>query len=191
MYKLAIKGKKLFNEATNKFIDIKPCVLKLEHSLLSISEWETKWQIPFIESDNPYLQKKEWKKTNENILDYIRCMTINKDVDPLVYTCITQKDVTDIFKYINNPMSASFFADKPEDKKHSSKVTTSEYLYAKMAYLGIPFSCEKWHLNRLLNLIRMASEMEAESMGGGGKKGGKMKTAREWAALNAARRGKR
>lgn len=187
MYKVQIQGRRLFDEANNKFITIKPCTLKLEHSLLSIAEWEAKWQIPFIESDNPYLRKKEWQKTNENMLDYIRCMTINKDVDPLVYACLTQNDIKKIWDYINNPMSASFFADKPEDKRYSSKVTTSEYLYAKMAYLGIPFSCEKWHFNRLLNLIRMASEMDAESMGGG-KKGGKMKTAREWAALNAARR---
>lgn len=187
MYKLHVQGRRFFNEANNKFIVVNSCVLKLEHSLLSIAEWETKWQIPFIESDNPYLKKPEWKKTPENMLDYIRCMTINKDVDPLVYSCITQEDVKKVFDYINNPMSASFFNDKKEEKSHSSKVTTSEYLYAKMTNLGIPFSCEKWHLNRLLNLIRMASEMEAESMGGG-KKNGKMKTAREWAALNAARR---
>lgn len=187
MYKLTIQGRRLFNEANNRFIEVKPCVLELEHSLLSIAKWETKWQIPFIESDNPYLQKKEWKKTPENMLDYIKCMTTNKNVDPMVYTCISQKDISDVFKYVNNPMSASFFADKPGDKAHSSKVTTSEYIYARMAYLGIPFSCEKWHLNRLLNLIRMASEMESESMGGG-KKTGRMKTAREWAALNADRR---
>lgn len=187
MLQLVIPGFKLLNEQTLKFTIVEDSVLKLEHSLLSIAEWEKRWRIPFIESDNPYLKKKEWAKTEENMLDYIRCMTINKDVHPEVYRGLTQSHMTQIKDYMANPMSASFFNDDKTKSHHDNHVITSEYIYAQMATLGIPFSCEKWHFNRLMNLIRMCNQMQSDM---GGTKGGpsKMKTMREWAALNAARR---
>ena len=187
MLTLEVPGIRLFNEQTQKFTITKPTVLKLEHSLYSIAKWEEKWEIPFIESDNPYLRKKEWKKTEENMLDYIRCMTINKDVDPNVYYCITQAQMVKIKDYMASKKSASFFNDDKAKSKHDNHVITSEWIYAQMATYGIPFSCEKWHLNRLLNLIRMCNQLQSDM---GGTKGGpsKMKTMREWAALNAARR---
>ena len=97
MLTLEVPGLKLFNEQTLKFTIIQAQVLKLEHSLYSIAKWEEKWHIPFIESDNPYLKTKEWEKTEENMLDYIRCMTINKDVDPNVYRCLTQANMVNRF----------------------------------------------------------------------------------------------
>lgn len=187
MLTLQIPGDRLFNEQTQTFTILKPTVLKLEHSLLSISKWEEKWEIPFIESENPYLRKEEWKKTEENMLDYIRCMTINQDVDPKVYFALKADHMEKIKKYISAKKSASFFNDDKSKSKHDNHIITSEYIYAQMATYGVPFSCEKWHLNRLLNLIRMCSQMQSDM---GGAKGGpsKMKTMREWAALNAARR---
>lgn len=187
MLLLVIPGFKLLNEQTLKFTIIEPTTLKLEHSLYSIAEWEKKWCIPFIESDNPYLRKKEWEKTPENMLDYIRCMTINKDVNPNVYRAITEAQMAQIRDYMSNPMSASFFNDDKAKSKHDNHVITSEYIYAQMATLGIPFECDKWHFSRLMNLIRMCNQLQSDM---GGTKGGpsKMKTMREWAALNAARR---
>lgn len=187
MLTLDIKGVRLLNEQTLKFTIVSDQTLKLEHSLYSIAKWEEKWCIPFIESENPYLRKKEWEKTEENMLDYIRCMTINKDVDPNIYRCLTQSHMATIKDYIVNPKSASFFNDDKSKSKHDNHIVTSEYIYAQMATLGIPFSCEKWHFNRLMNLIRMCNQLQSDM---GGTKGGpsKMKTMREWAALNAARR---
>lgn len=187
MLNIKVKGRKLYDERNSKFIIINDENLKLEHSLLSISEWEKKWHIPFIESDNPYLRKKEWSKTEENMLDYIKCMTINKDVNPLIYTCLSKENMESIRDYMADEMTASFFSDDKNQSNHDNHVITSEYIYAQMATLGIPFSCEKWHFNRLMVLIRMCNKMQSDM---GGAKGGpsKMKTMREWAALNAARR---
>ena len=33
----------------------------------------------------------------------------------------------------------------------------SELIYWYMSQLGIPFECDKWNLNRLLTLIRLAA----------------------------------
>ena len=187
MLYINVPGTKLFNEQTLKFTIIPDTGLKLEHSLYSIAEWEKRWKIPFIESDNPYLKKKEWAKTEENMRDYIRCMTINKGVDPMVYNCLSQENMAQIRDYMADPMSASFFNDDKTKSKHDNHAITSEYIYAQMATLGIPFECDKWHFNRLMNLVRMCNQLQSDM---GGTKGGpsKMKTAREWAALNAARR---
>lgn len=188
MLTITVPGLRLFDERTMKFSTVSEVTLKLEHSLLSISEWEKKWCIPFIESDNPYLRKKEWSKTAENLLDYVRCMTINKDVDPSVYSRLTQDDLQKIKHYMESPMSATFFNDDKAQSGHDNHVITSEYIYGQMATLGIPFSCEKWHFNRLMNLIRICNQLQAQSIGGKGGGPSKMKTMREWAALNAARR---
>jgi len=135
----------LFNEADQTFIDVFPVTLKLEHSLVSLSKWESIWQKPFISKD---------ERTVEETLSYIECMTMNtKKVDPNAYKCLTPTDIDEIIKYIESPMTATTF-NKDKDKP-SKEIVTSELIYYWMIAFNIPSEYEKWHLNRLLTLIKI------------------------------------
>lgn len=143
--------KELFDEKNNRFYSIPETTLLLEHSLISVSIWEAKWKKPFL-SDN--------EKTLEETLDYIRCMTVTKNVDPIVYYGLTKSDLDTIKNYMEDPMTATTFSEVKKvgtggKKIKSKKITTSEEIYFQMAQLQIPFSCEKWHLNRLLVLLKI------------------------------------
>jgi len=128
----------------------KPVELQLEHSLVSISKWEAKWHKSFLSTKD---------KTNEELLDYIRCMTINT-VDPLVYGVIGQKELKKIIAYIEDSMTATTF-DSTNEEKTSQKIITSEVIYYLMIAYNIPFECQKWHLNRLMTLIRVCAVKNA------------------------------
>lgn len=149
--------------------------LELEHSLISISKWESKWHVPFISKEN---------KTEEQTLDYIKCMTINKNVPDSVYDYLTADDVKKISDYINDPMTATTVAEIPGQKKSNQQVT-SEVLYSWMTGLQIPFECEKWHVNRLLKLIEVCNANNTPP-----KKMGRNEIMSRNMALNKARRAK-
>lgn len=162
-----------WDEEKQEFVEPKVQILQLEHSLVSLSKWESKWNKSFISNHN---------KTDEEILDYIRCMTITQNVDPEVYTHLTRDNIKAVNDYIAAPMTATYF---PEDKsgKKSREVVTAELIYYWMIALQIPFECQKWHLNKLLTLIRVCNIKNAPP-----KKMSKKATASEYARLNAARR---
>ena len=144
MLQITIPETEIFNEITSEFIYVKQTNLRLEHSLLSISKWEENWGKSYIDTD---------KKTREETLDYIRCMTITPNVDPNVYRCITNPIMQQINQYIDRPMTATRLPKpKPSAKK---KIITSEEIYYQMFELGIPLEFEKRHLNRLLMQIRV------------------------------------
>jgi hypothetical protein len=147
--------------------------LQLEHSLVSLSKWESKWNKPFLSKDF---------KTHEETLDYIKCMTINQNIDPDVYNGLTSEHITMINNYIESPMTATTFSDSKQNKSNR-EIITSELIYYWMIALNIPFECQKWHLNRLLTLIRVCNIKNAPP-----KKMSKRATASQYAALNAARR---
>ncbi len=144
MLPLVIPETELYDEVRNEFIFVKQQKLVLEHSLLSLSKWESKWHKPF-------LSKKE--KTEDEIFDYIRCMTVNS-VDENVYLCLSQEMVHQINKYIEDSMTATTINDK---RSPSREIVTAEIIYYWMVALQIPFECQKWHLNRLLTLIDVCS----------------------------------
>jgi len=144
MLTLVVPETELFDEVRNEFIFVKEQKLTLEHSLLSLSKWESKWHKPF-------LSKKE--KTREETLDYLRCMTINS-VDEEVYACLTPKMIERVDAYIGDSMTATTFSDK---KRPSHETITAELIYYWMVALNIPFECQKWHLNRLLTLVEVCS----------------------------------
>jgi len=154
----------------NKAVD-----LNLEHSLISISKWEGKWHVPFISKD-PH--------TEEQTLHYIKCMTINQNVPDSVYENLSAENIREISDYIHDPMSAT--KTYSEGKEKSREVVTSELIYYWMTALQIPFDpCEKWHLNRLLQLIGIANDKQQPP-----KKMSKEEIMRRNRELNAARRKK-
>lgn len=135
----------LWDEWNQQFLSIKETTIQLEHSLLSISIWESKWNKSFINTKD---------KTEEELIDYIKCMTITKNVDPNVYVCLTAENIQEIVNYINAPMTATIIRDTG---KSSREIVTSELIYYWMISLNIPVKFEKWHLNRLITLIKVCS----------------------------------
>lgn len=162
-----------YDEENGVFIDPKYTMLQLEHSLVSLSKWESKWNRAFF-------SKRE--KTPEEIMDYIKCMTITQNVKPEVYDRLSRENVLQIQKYIESPMSATYFAEDKSGKTNRETVT-SELIYYWMIALNIPFECQKWHLNRLLTLIRVCNVKNQRP-----KKMSKRDIMRRNSALNAARR---
>ena len=147
MLQITIPETELFDEARQEFIYVnKPVKLTLEHSLVSISKWEAKWKKPYIS---------EVEKTVEEVIDYIRCMTITQNVDPDVYYALTEENYREIEAYINDPHTATAIKDIGNSKR-SGEGVTSELVYYWMCAYQIPFEAQKWHFNRLMTLIRIA-----------------------------------
>ena len=146
MLKITVPAMEYYDEVNNEFIEFKEQVLQLEHSLVSISKWEAKWHKPFLDGKD---------KTLEQVIDYVRCMTITQNVNLDVYTRLTEGNLKDINDYIENPMTATTFSDI--NQSPSREIITSEIIYYWMVAFNIPFECQKWHLNRLLTLIRVCN----------------------------------
>ena len=149
MLTLQIPPREFFDERKQEFINFEGCSLQMEHSLISLSEWEAKWKKPFL--------NKSESRTSEELIDYFRCMTITKNVDPLAFKSLTQEHVNTIINYINDPMTATWFSEDGKPSKRPTEVVTSELIYYWMIAQNIPFECRKWHLNRLLTLIRVCN----------------------------------
>lgn len=173
MLEITVPEQELFNEATNEFYTVKSQTLKLEHSLVSISKWESKWKVPFLSKG---------KKTREQTIDYIRCMTITQNVNPLVYMGITNTNIQSITEYIDDSMTATWFSE-PKNSTGQKEIVTSELIYYWMIALNIPMECQRWHLNRLLTLIKICNIKNQKP-----KKMSKSEIYSRNRALNAARR---
>ena len=176
MLPLKIPSFEYYDEKKQQFGKTKDTTLLLEHSLISIAKWESKWNVPFIGASN---------KTVEQCIDYVRCMTTNSGVDPVVYYGLTTGMLEEIDKYINQSMTAAWFTDKETTKKGSREAVTADLIYYWMVALRIPFECEKWHLNRLLTLIRICNIKNAPH-----KKMSRQEILERNRALNAARKAK-
>lgn len=173
MLQIEIQPKELWDEINEQFVTFEGQKLMLEHSLISISKWESKWHKPFISKND---------KTSEETIDYIRCMNIMPNVDPDIYNYLTNEDIAKVDDYISNSMTAT----KVKDLKGDSGVrepVTSELIYYWMFSLNIPMECHKWHLNRLLTLIKIFNIKNAPV-----KKMGKRELMRRNAAINEERK---
>ena len=161
---------------SKKLLTVPAIHLELEHSLMSISKWESKWKISFIENQN---------MTVPQFRDYVRCMTMNRQKDPNVYQYLRQSDARRITEYIHDPMSARRLTTmRTKSKGGPSRVQmTSEYFYHLMIQYGIPFDCDKWHFERLLALIDCCS-----ANNGGEKPMSYREKQQFYASLNAQRR---
>ena len=175
MLQITIPASELWDEENQKFIHTKEQTLVLEHSLVSLSKWESKWHKPFISNN---------KRTTEETIDYVRCMTITQNVDQRVYLVLTHENIEQVNKYIDDKMTATWFTEKSKGKSSSEQIT-NELIYYWMISMNIPFECQKWHLNRLLTLIRVCNEKNQPQ-----KKMSKRDTLNQYRSLNAARRQK-
>lgn len=153
MLKITIPEIELFDNETSTFFTVKRQELVLEHSLVSLSKWEAKWCKPYLGN------RKTDERTAEEDLDYVRCMTITQNVDPMVYHVIPLNVIREIKDYIDKPMTATWFNEHHSSNApgHMSTVITSELIYYWMIQYNIPFECQKWHLNRLFTLIRICA----------------------------------
>lgn len=177
MLKISIPDTEVWDEQKQEFINVKATTLTLEHSLVSISKWESKWCKHFL--NNP-------DKKPEEIIDYFRCMTLTQNVDPNAYYVIPSEEIKKINDYMEAPMTATTVKEAPGGGRGNSReIITSELIYYLMIAYNIPFECQKWHINRLLMLIRVCEAKNSKQ-----KKMSKAETLRQNKALNAARRAK-
>lgn len=172
MLTVTIPSSELWNEKLQEFVVIKEQKLVLEHSLISLSKWEEKWEIPFLGKT---------EKTNEQWIDYFRCMTITQNVPDEVYYALPQEIINLITNYIDAPRTATTFSK--DRRPPSREIITSEVIYYSMVAFQIPFECQKWHLNRLITLIRVCNIKNSPP-----KKYNKRELMSRNRALNAARR---
>lgn len=172
--KISIPETELYDEENEELIYIKKQDISLEHSLVSLQKWEQKWKVPFLDPNR--------NKTNEMMIDYIRCMTITQNVDHNAYLGIPPKEYERIMNYITDPMTATTIRNTEKGKP---EILTAEIIYYWMIEHGIPSEYRKWHLNSLLMLIEVCSIKRAPE---------KKRSASEMAAyhrqVNAANRAK-
>ena len=172
MLRLIVPEKELYDERTGLFVRTKKQVLQLEHSLVSLSKWESRWHKPFLSKND---------KSGEEMLDYIRCMTITQNVPDEVYFAMDTNELMKINDYLNDSMTATTITK--QQGKSRGEIITSEIIYYWMISLQIPFECEKWNLNRLLTLIEVCNIKNFP-----GKKMSKSEIMRRNRTLNAARK---
>lgn len=178
MLTITIGGEEYFDEDSGQFVMLDPVEVWLEHSLVSLSKWESKYQRPFLEND---------EKTPEEILDYLKGMVVDIDTDPDVLNRCTEQNLKDIQKYIESSESATTFGPSLEGVGASRGETiTSELIYYWMVAFRIPFECQQWHLNRLLTLIKICSIKNSDEK----KKIPRHEIARRNRELNAKRKAK-
>lgn len=173
MLRITIPAVEYWDEQKQEFVYTKEQTLQLEHSLVSLSKWESKWCKAFLTKN---------EKSFEETKDYIKCMTLTQNVDSDIYNYLTNGNINEVNKYIEAPMTATYFSDDKHGKSSREQVT-AELIYYWMIALNIPFECQKWHLNRLLTLIKVCNIKNQPP-----KKRGQKDIMSRNAALNAARR---
>lgn len=183
MLTLVVPASEFFKQETQEFITTKETVLQLEHSLVSISKWESKWKKPFLSMGGPGYEE----FTAEMLIDYFQYMTITQNVPKEVYYGLRQSNVNDIVEYIRDEQTATWFSKQSAKAGQvDRRPMTSERIYYLMVHYNIPFECQKWHLSRLLTLIRICQLEEQTQEKRSPKDAAMMRH-----NLNAARRAKR
>lgn len=147
MLKLIVPGAELYNEVTKEFVKTETTSLQLEHSLLAISKWESKFAKAFLTQS---------EKTTEEGLAYVKAMIIDSDVPDEVLHQLSSENLSEINNYISSPQSATIFRELPV-RGGRGETITSELIYYWMVAFNIPFECETWHISRLFSLIRICN----------------------------------
>lgn len=175
MLTITVPEQELFDEATNEFVVVSAITLELEHSLVSLSKWESEFETPFME-DTP--------RTTEQTLGYIRAMTLAPDVPESTYYRLDNSHIEQISAYIDRKMTATWFTNHaPKRASGSGEKVTAELIYYWMIALDIPVAFETWHLKRLLTLIQVCNLKNQPA-----KKMPRKEAMTQQASLNAARK---
>jgi len=175
MLEITVPGIEFFDDDTEEFITVGDTVIRLEHSLVSLSKWESLWEKPFLSEE---------AKTVEQTMSYIRLMLLTPNVATDVLVRLSEDNINDINGYINAKQSATFFNESIQPA-HKKEIITSELIYYWMLTLNVPIECEEWHLNRLFTLIKVCSEKNAPQ-----KKRGRREILDDHARINAQNRAK-
>jgi len=173
MLTIVVSAVESFDDTTQEFVSKGGTALVLEHSLVSLSKWES-------EHEKPFLGKEE--KTEEEVISYIKAMTLTPNVPAEIFTQLSEDNFIEINRYIESKQSATWFSEAPGAPK-SSEVITSELIYYWMTVFNIPFETETWNLNRLFNLIRICNIKAAKP-----KKMSRQEQAQRQRDLNAQRK---
>lgn len=176
MLEITILGPESYDSDKEEFVREEYMTLSLEHSLVAISKWESKWEKPFL-GEEP--------KTDEQTIDYIKAMTLTPNVPDEMYDHLSSDDYKKISSYIGAKMTATWFAEDKSQTKTKKEVVTSEIIYYWMIQMTIPFEFENWHLNRLLTLIQVCNRKNQPD-----KKMSKADRMAKNRALNEARKAK-
>lgn len=177
MLEITVPKTEYFDETTMRFSVIPEKTVTLEHSLLTMSRWESKWEIPF-------LSQLKTQKTTEQVMDYIVIMS-NGTLTKTDVSRLTESSIEEINTYLNARHSATWFSDDGSGAR-SSQTVTSELIYYWMTAFNIPFECENWPLARLMNLIKICSIKNNQDSKKNRRPTAQMMSER--AALNAKRR---
>ena len=178
MLTLCVPEIDLYDEEKEEFVNLAKggCTINFEHSLMSISKWESKWKKPFIGDGDD-----EGPKTAEELIDYVKCMVVNKNVDERIIDYLPQELFVQIKNYIETPQTATKFYDMETGKPKKKERITSEKLYAYMVMYRIPWEAQKWHISRLMNVLEYCGKFNTPPS---------KTTAKQRALLNKANRAK-
>jgi len=173
MLTITVPETNAYDEKAEQFVTTPETTLVLEHSLVSLSKWESKWEIPFL---GPA------EKTDSQMVDYIRFMNLTPDVPPEIFNVLSRANMDAMSDYIKAKMTATWFPETP-NRPGAKEVITAEIIYHWMIALNVPFECQSWHLNRLLTLIKVCNDKNAPK-----KKMSRADQIAERNALNEARK---
>lgn len=172
MLKITVVLDEGYDEKQSQFVALKTFDLELEHSLVSLSKWESEFCKPFLGKEDKTLEETIW---------YVIAMTMTENVPREIYDKLSNSNIDDVNAYIGAPMTATTFTEK--QSKAAQEVITAEIIYWWMIGLNIPFECETWHFNRLLTLIRVCNLKNAPP-----KKMSRAEQAQQQRDLNAKRK---
>lgn len=178
MLTLRFEKQAFFDEEKNEFIDNAELEIKLEHSLASVSKWESIFEKPFLTEE---------EKSHEETLSYIKCMNLDEDFSEEIDHRLTEDHLKKINDYITAKMTATWFREAP-NKPRSREIITAEVIYYWMISLNIPIECQHWHLNKLFTLIKVVNEKTQQAQNGNKKKPMSRSDLDQRRALNQARK---